>query len=150
MHRIWTIVLTTQHVCILSSAKESLSSSPDIAVETSRSFPQSNMAAYNLFSVSVPSFLQLCKPRIEMMSLYSLLVVFVVLTLQLASAEDFKLLNGVNTILGEDRDPFKEGYFTIIISCFALVFFFLACMFAVRLTCDKQRGRDSRSFFLVA
>lgn len=69
---------------------------------------------------------------------------------QLAEAEDFKMAGGPGTIRGEDRDPFKEGYFTIVLSCFLLMIFFIAFMFAVRLSCDKSRGNDSRSFFLVA
>eukprot|EP00903_Cladosiphon_okamuranus_P017565 g16179.t1 len=79
-----------------------------------------------------------------------LLVVLVAMVLQMASASDFELSTGAGTIRGEDRDPFKEGYFNMVTSCFALMFFFIACMFSVRICLGKRRGNDSQSFFLVA
>lgn len=90
--------------------------------------------------------------ELKMMSAKSLLVVFMAFALQqlAAATADFEMASGPGTIRGEDRDPFKEGYFTIVISCFLLMIFFIAFMFAVRLSCDKARGNDSRSFFLVA
>lgn len=84
------------------------------------------------------------------MSLYTLLV-FIVLALNLATADNFEMSNGPGSIRSEDRDPFKEGYFHIVISCFALMFFFIGCMFSVRICLgNKRTGNDSRSFFLVA
>lgn len=80
-----------------------------------------------------------------------LLVVLVVMVLQMASSvAAFELASGTNSIRSEDRDPFKEGYFNYCVSCFALMFFFIACMFSVRICLGKRRGNDSQSFFLVA
>lgn len=79
-----------------------------------------------------------------------LLAVLVAMVLQTASGEDFELLTGPGTIRAEDRDPFKEGYFNYCVSCFALMFFFIACMFSVRICLGKRRGNDTQSFFLVA
>lgn len=78
-----------------------------------------------------------------------LLLVLVAMVLQMASA-DFDLASSPGTIRSQDRDPFKEGYFNMITSCFALMFFFIACMFSVRICLGKRRGNDSQSFFLVA
>lgn len=79
-----------------------------------------------------------------------LLVVLVAMVLQVASAADFEPLSGAGTIRAEDRDPFKEGYFNMVTACFALMFFFIGCMFSVRICLGKRRGNDSQSFFLVA
>lgn len=86
------------------------------------------------------------------MSVYNLLLaVLMAVALSFATAEDFELATGMGTIRAEDRDPFKEGYFTYTISCFALMFFFIACMFSVRICLgNKSRTSDSKSFFLVA
>lgn len=83
-------------------------------------------------------------------SMSSFVLVVVAMVVQLAKAEDFELLTGEGTIRMEDRDPFKEGYFNMIIACFALMFFFIGCMFSVRMVLGKRRGNDSQSFFLVA
>ncbi|CAM9324538.1 unnamed protein product [Choristocarpus tenellus] len=87
---------------------------------------------------------------IVMMSLQSIFLVVVALVLQVAVAADFELESGKGTIRYEDRDPFKEGYFVMTISCFAFAALFVACGFGVRSAYDKSRNRDSRSFFLVA
>ncbi|CAM9541747.1 unnamed protein product [Hapterophycus canaliculatus] len=79
-----------------------------------------------------------------------LLLLLVAMVLQMASAEDFEMLGSAGTIRSQDRDPFKEGYFNMITSCFALMIFFIACMFSVRICMGKRRGNDSQSFFLVA
>lgn len=84
-----------------------------------------------------------------MSSLSSLFLVLVAFVMTVA-AEDFKLEGGSGTIRGQDRDPFAEGYFNMIIACFALMIFFITCMFSVRLCLGKRRGNDSQSFFLVA
>ncbi|CAM9959167.1 unnamed protein product [Discosporangium mesarthrocarpum] len=84
-----------------------------------------------------------------MMSLSTLFVVVLALVLQLTAA-DFEVEHGEGTIRYQDRDPFKDGYFTFTISCFACAAFFALCGFTVRTVCDKSRNRDSRSFFLVA
>lgn len=78
-----------------------------------------------------------------------LLVVLVAMVLQMASA-GFELDQSEGTIRFEDRDPFKEGYFNMVVACFVLMFFFIACMFGVRICLGKRRGNDTQSFFLVA
>lgn len=78
-----------------------------------------------------------------------LLLVLLAMMVQLIAA-DFELASGPGTIRRQDRDPFKDGYFNIIIACFALMFCFIACMFGVRLCLGKKRGNTSKSFFLVA
>ncbi|CBJ29388.1 expressed unknown protein [Ectocarpus siliculosus] len=86
-----------------------------------------------------------------MPSMINLLVLLAaVLHMMGAAAEDFEVSTGVGSIRAQDRDPFKEGYFNMIISCFALMFFFIGCMFSVRICLGKKRGNDSHSFFLVA
>lgn len=82
-------------------------------------------------------------------SMSSFVLVVVAMVVQLAKAQDSEMTNK-RTIRMEDRDPFKEGYFNMIISCFALMFFFIGCMFSVRMVLGKRRGNDSQSFFLVA
>lgn len=79
-----------------------------------------------------------------------LLLLAAVLQMMGAAAEDFEVSTGADTIRAQARDPFKEGYFNMIISCFALMFFFIACMFSVRICLGNKRGNDSQSFFLVA
>lgn len=79
-----------------------------------------------------------------------LLVVLVAMVLQMASVAAFEMASGQGTIRAEDRDPFKAGYFNFVVSCFALMFFFIACMFSVRICLGKRRGNDTQSFFLVA
>lgn len=85
-----------------------------------------------------------------MFSMSSVLLAFAALIVHMASASNFEMASGPGTIRAEDRDPFKEGYFEMIVACFALVFFFVGCMFGVRVCLGKRRGNDSRSFFLVA
>lgn len=85
-----------------------------------------------------------------MMPSSPLLVVLMAMVLQMASAEDFELASTPNSIRFQDRDPFKEGYFNMITACFALMFFFIGCMFSVRICLGKRRGNDTQSFFLVA
>lgn len=83
------------------------------------------------------------------MSMSALLFVLFATLVKLSEA-GFEMDHGSGTIRAEDRDPFKEGYFNIVISCFALMFFFIGCMFSVRVCFSKQRGNTSKSFFLVA
>ncbi|CAM9151058.1 unnamed protein product [Scytosiphon promiscuus] len=79
-----------------------------------------------------------------------LLLLLVAMFLQMVASADFELESSPGTIRSQDRDPFKEGYFNMVTSCFALMFFFIACMFSVRICLGKRRGNDSQSFFLVA
>lgn len=86
---------------------------------------------------------------------YALLtLLFMAAALNLASAADsadhFEMNTGSGTIYAEDRDPFKEGYFSMVIACFCLTFFFIGCLFTVRIFLGNKRGNDSHSFFLVA
>lgn len=78
-----------------------------------------------------------------------LLVVLMAMVLQMASA-GFELATDGDTVRNEDRDPFKEPYFNMVLACFLLMFFFVGCMFGVRICLGKRRGNDSQSFFLVA
>lgn len=80
-----------------------------------------------------------------------LLVVLMAMVLQMASAGfDLTIGDGEDTIRTQDRDPFKQGYFNMILACFVLMFVFIGCMFSVRICLGKRRGNDSQSFFLVA
>ncbi|CAM9609395.1 unnamed protein product [Pylaiella littoralis] len=80
-----------------------------------------------------------------------LLVILMAMVLHMASA-GFELAvdSEGDTIRTQDRDPFKEDYFNMVLASFLLMFFFIGCMFSVRICLGKRRGNDSQSFFLVA